>query len=793
MSARGDISAGRAFVDLFLKDQGLVTGLASAGAKLRAWGKSMNQLGRSIAVAGTIAALPFLSSVKVAGDFAAEMSKVRAVTGATGSDFEMLREKAKELGATTSFSAREVAQGMTYLGMAGFRTQEILAGIPSVLNLAKAGALDLGVAADIASDISSAFGLSANEIGRVADVIAQTASSANTNVEMLGETMKYLAPLAAAAGQSLEDAATAAGVVANSGIKASMAGTDLASIMKKLAANKSGVLQGVKLTDDAGNMRSVIDIMEDLGKATANMTQSEQVRFFADNFERAAKSAMILSKGGDAMRQLQADIHGSAGRAQEMADIMSDNLPGAFKTFMSAVEAAQIAIGDALTPHLLTALDTFTRVTRGVAKFIEKNRGVAIALAAIVGTVVALGIGLITLGAVVSAVGTVFSATAAIIGTTFAIIGGGISFIMSPLGILTAAIVSFGVRWLAFSDSGIRAVDTLRQAFGNIVQVARDTIGGVFDAIAAGDIELAGRIAFTGFSVVVMESLGALSKLVGGMWGDTVAFIGGALLSGDIQGAWNSALSAFGAAFGQLANYLVQAIAKAAKTVVKVWGSAVGGLAKGMLKAASGDGIGARLMSKILGVDVRAEMERARKLNEQARRLGAAESGDPLEMMTADVDRQMEEMTGNASGAIDGLAFTISEFADGAEADLRDRVGGAAGEMTTELDEARKRLDALRSDAAKAAAERRKRITDAAAVGKEASDLADGMGGGSGAGDTFGTFSANALSFLSGGGGNVQQQMAKEIARGVEIDKDTLEVDKQILGRLRQMMGPEFG
>ncbi len=277
------IKAGKAYVELGVSNAKLVRGLRSAERKLKAFGSSVRGIGSKLVGLGSLLASPLAASVKIFAGFADKMAEVRAVTAASTDQFAKLEATAKDLGATTSFTASQVSEAMKFLGMAGFNTEGILAGIPAVLNLARSGAIDLGIAADIASDVGSAFGMAADQIGHIADVLAQTSSSANTNIQMMGESLKYAGSIAKAAGQSLEDTAAAIGALGNSGIKASSAGTDLALILKKIGGEARGALSklGVQSVDAEGNIRSVLDVMKDLGQATSAMSDSQRLQFLA--------------------------------------------------------------------------------------------------------------------------------------------------------------------------------------------------------------------------------------------------------------------------------------------------------------------------------------------------------------------------------------------------------------------------------------------------------------------------------------------------------------------------------
>ena len=266
-------------------------------------------------LAGTATAIGAIgaASVKVGSDFEASMSKVAAISGATGDDLKALTDKAKEMGATTKFSASESADALQYMAMAGWKTDDMLNGLEGIMNLAAASGEDLATTSDIVTDALTAFGLSAEDSTHFADVLAQASSNANTNVGMMGETFKYVAPVAGALGYTAEDTALAIGLMANSGIKASQAGTSLRSIMSRMAKPTKEV-QGamdklkVSLTDSNGNMKSLNEVMGDLRKGFAGLSEAE-----------AAEMAAALG-GQEAMSGLLGIVIGCADEFDNLSD-----------------------------------------------------------------------------------------------------------------------------------------------------------------------------------------------------------------------------------------------------------------------------------------------------------------------------------------------------------------------------------------------------------------------------------------------------------------------------------------
>lgn len=306
------------------------------------------------ALIGAIAA-----SVKVGASFEAEMSKVSAISGAVGKDFEALSDKAKEMGAKTKFSASESAQALEYMAMAGWKTEDMLNGIEGIMNLAAASGEDLATTSDIVTDALTAFGMTAGDATHFADVLAQASSNANTNVGMMGETFKYVAPVAGALGFKAEDTAIAIGLMANSGIKASQAGTALRSIMSRMAKPTDEVQAamdalGISLTDGQGNMKSLNEIMHDLRDGFSGLSEAERANMAASLGGQEAMSGLlaIVNASEDDFDKLQDSIYNCDGAAAKMAETAQDNLIGQLSILRSAAEGLGIEIYESLQKPL---------------------------------------------------------------------------------------------------------------------------------------------------------------------------------------------------------------------------------------------------------------------------------------------------------------------------------------------------------------------------------------------------------------------------------------------------------
>ena len=277
------------------------------------------------------------NAVNTIRDFEKQMSSVKTLTQATEEQFESLTEQAKQLGSTTAFTASQAAEGMSFLSRAGFDTNQIMQAMPATLSLAAAGQLELADAADIASNVLSGFRLSADQMNRTSDVLAATANNANTNVYQLGEAMKYAAPLAAAAGVTMEETSAAIGLLGNSGIQASMAGTNMRMAISRLISKKGQKdLEkfGVQVKDSNGDLLDMATIIDNMNKK--NLSPADIMSVFG---ERAGTGMnVLLQEGGDALRDFTKELRNADGEAKRVAEGMLDNWDGDIKKMTSAWE-----------------------------------------------------------------------------------------------------------------------------------------------------------------------------------------------------------------------------------------------------------------------------------------------------------------------------------------------------------------------------------------------------------------------------------------------------------------------
>lgn len=299
------------------------------------------------------------ASVAVGSNFEEQMSTVQAISMASGDEVDRLNEKAKELGKSTKFSASEVGQGFEYMAMAGWKTEDMLSGIGGILDLAAASREDMGAVSDIVTDAMTAFGLGSDQAGRFADVLAAASSNANTNVSMMGETFKYVAPVAGALGYEIEDTAVAIGLMANSGIKASQAGTALRSMFSRLSKPTAEVQSAMEalnlsLTDKDGNMKSFLELQKDMRAGFAGMADVQKAEVAAKLAGQEAMSGILaIANSSDAdFEKLTEAINNSAGAAEKMSEIRLDNLKGDLTIMRSAAEGFGIDLYENLSGPL---------------------------------------------------------------------------------------------------------------------------------------------------------------------------------------------------------------------------------------------------------------------------------------------------------------------------------------------------------------------------------------------------------------------------------------------------------
>lgn len=335
-----------------------------------------------VAAGAATAALSAMAgySIKVGADFEAGMSKVSAISGATGDELSKLTEKAKEMGAKTKFSATEASEAFQYMAMAGWKTEDMLSGIDGIMNLAAASGESLAKTSDIVTDALTAFGMAASDSSHFADVLAKASSNSNTNVAMMGETFKYVAPVAGALKFSVEDCAVAIGLMANSGIKASQAGTSMRQLFTNLVKPTDAMAQamedlGISMTDAEGKTKSLDTLMGDLRQSFSGLSEAQKAQYAATLAGQEGMSGLLaIVNASDAdFNALKTSIYNADGAAEQMADTMNDNLKGSLTIAGSALEGFGIAIYEKIQTPLKKAVDAGTEDINRLSKAFQSG------------------------------------------------------------------------------------------------------------------------------------------------------------------------------------------------------------------------------------------------------------------------------------------------------------------------------------------------------------------------------------------------------------------------------------
>jgi TP901 family phage tail tape measure protein len=451
--------------------------MKDTGKGLMNTGKSISKAGQSMASSITAPLVAMgATAVIVGANFDAQMSKVSAVSGATGKDFEKLRDQAKELGSTTVWSASEAGAGMEFLARAGWNTQEIMSAMPSVLDLATASAIDLGTASDIASNIISGFGDTAENSQRYIDVLAKTTAKSNTDMVQLGDAMKYVAPVANTFGWSVEETASAIGKMSDAGIQGSQAGTTLRAGLLRLAspAKEARTMMdelGMSFFDAEGKMKSMPDLIKTLETGTKGMTDEQKAHTLATIFGQEAVSGFmaLMDVGAGTLGEFTGELENSEGHASNMAKTMSDNLAGSFKGLLSALEGLAISFSDVMTPAIKKATEFITGLVQKFDAMSPATKGIIVIVGLLVASIAPL---LIVIGLVAQGVGALIIAFGAISAPVLAVI--------AVVALIGVALVALWQKSETFRETVIAVFNAIKekvtQAIGIMVGFLKEKL-----------------------------------------------------------------------------------------------------------------------------------------------------------------------------------------------------------------------------------------------------------------------------------------------------------------------------
>ena len=507
------------------------------GKQIEAAGKGIASVGYSLTSKVTLPIVGLgAAAIKTAADFEAGMSKVQSISGASASEMDKLTQKAKEMGAKTKFSATESADAFSYMAMAGWKTEDMLNGIEGIMYLAGATGEELATTSDIVTDALTAFGMTAADTNRFVDVLAKASSNANTNVSLMGETFKYVAPSAGALGFSVEDTAVAIGLMANSGIKASQAGTSLNSLFTRMAkptkeSQAAMDALGLSLTDSEGNMKSFATVMDDMRKGFSGLTETQKAQYAAMLAGKTGMSGLlgIVNATQSDFDKLTQSIANSAGAAEEMYNVANDNLSGRLTVLKSTLESIAITMGEKLMPFVEKGVGKLQELADKFGTLDDATLNTIIKVAAIAA---AVGPALLVFGKMVTGIGKVVT-TVGTLGRAISTAGGVIGLLTSPAGIVIGVLAAIAVAVVLV----VKNFDKIKAAATKLKEGFMDAFGPQIKNVVDGVSNVIQRLTPT------FKTIGSAAK--------TMASIVGSVLS--------KAFNAIGEAITWIMPYVEQA------------------------------------------------------------------------------------------------------------------------------------------------------------------------------------------------------------------------------------------
>lgn len=455
------------------------------------------QLFDAVALGATVAA-----PLTIAVNFEQSIAKLGAITRSSNDDLKSLEQTARQLGESTQFSASEVASAMTFLGMAGFKTNAIIAATPGMLNLAQAAGSDLAQTADIASNILSGFSLEASQMGRVGDVLSATFTTSNTTLQMLGETLKYAAPVASSVGASIEEVAAMAGLLGNVGIQGSMAGTALRAAFLRLSSPPKSAAKalenlGVEVKDLDGNLRPVPDLLKELASATEGLGSAERAEAIKQIFGSEASAGLteLLKQAGEGgLDDYIGKLKQAQGTADVMAKKMSATTAGSLKRLGSALESVAISVGSLLLPTIAAGAEAFASIASQVSSITQKFPTLS-------KVVVGVTVGLVAL-----------KVTAIAGGYAFTFLKGGVLTLVTAYRTLTA-----GIALAQLGMAKLNIVSAITAAKMGIVTAAQWALNIAMTMNPIGLI-VVGIAALAGAAFMLIKYWSSIGDFFSGLW-----------------------------------------------------------------------------------------------------------------------------------------------------------------------------------------------------------------------------------------------------------------------------------
>lgn len=558
----------------------------NASSEIKKIGDSISGIGKKLTIGLTTPITAGVTaSVKVLAEFEQTMSRVEALSGATADELELLSEKAQEMGAKTKYSANDAADAFTYMAQAGWDTQKMLDGIDGVMNLAASDGIALADASSIVTSSLTGFGLAASDAAHFADVLAIASSASNTDVRSLGESFKYVAPVAGAAGYSIEDIATALGVMANNGIVAGQAGTSLRAVISRLAAPTKLSRQymeelGISISNADGSMKDFDEVIDILRNSFSGLTEAEQMFYAAEIFGQEAMTGVLslINTSVDSYDELESAIYNSEGAAEEMAKTMQDNLLGRLEELSSAVESIAMSVGEIMMPAIENIVAKLQEWADRINSLDEDQKEM----------IVQIGLVVAAIGPAVTIVGKLVSVFGSIVGlvgkltTGFSLLSGATVAISAPIVGIVAAIATLAAAFKTLWDNSesfrtgiLEGWSTLKSTFAtfinditanlNVLGINWATVTNAIRSIWDGFCQALAPVFSTAWGVIVnvlSTVLNSISSVLGifvnaftgdweGVWNNA-----GKLLYSIGQGIWNTAKSIFDGISGVWNNFI---------------------------------------------------------------------------------------------------------------------------------------------------------------------------------------------------------------------------------------------
>lgn len=524
--------------------------------KLNSSSEKITSTGKKLSIVSAVVGGIGVAGLKTAADFEEAMSSVKAISGATGDDFQKLKEKAEYMGATTKFTATESANAMYYMALAGWKTQDMLDGLEGIMYLAAASGEDLAMVSDIVTDGLTALGYAADQSTHYADVFAKTVTNSNSTVETLGEAMKYVGPIAGALNISVEDTATALGLMANAGVKSSQAGTSLRGILQRLATNTSGARDemeslGVKIFDQNGKMRDFGDIMNDARIKLSKLTDQQKTSLAKTVAGTTAMSgflAIVNSSDAD-FEKLTNAINDCDGAAKKMSEIMIDNAKGQLTIIKSQLEGIAIQLSQYVFPFIKSILSLIQTLLTKLSELSPTQQKI---LLIVTGLIIALGPLLIVIGKIGTGISSLISAFKflgpLLSGAKTAVAGfaAGFNPVILIIAAVAAAVVGIGYliykNWDDICSWTRNLADNISAIWNNITEFFKN----LFSTDWTETFGLIGNL-LNGVYANIENFINAFKEIFKGI----ITFIKG-IFTGDWKMAWEGVKSIFKGVFDLL-------------------------------------------------------------------------------------------------------------------------------------------------------------------------------------------------------------------------------------------------